>query len=409
MPGPLSDIFLYNPTCEYAVANGKTSWQPNRLLQKMEADLSTLPMFLAKKGDYVLVENIPSESFLETFYQLGLELPEFMLTRDAVKSRPFLEFPKGKLKPWGWSPSAHQLLAPLKPSCSEEFLNSPVSTWKKEYRELYSKKFALEILQQLTKKRASDVFLSEPLFPVICSTQNEIENLIKIHGQLMIKAPWSSSGRGLQPIAKTPVHPKVWEKVMGIINDQGFVMVEPLLDKALDLAFQFELTGGKVFFLGISNFVADKKGQYLGNHLNGLPDNLDREIVAFAKAAPALIIQPLIETLENSGLAKNYEGNFGVDTLIYRDKNHNLKINPCLEINVRQNMGLLSLRLETLVHPEKKAMFRTYYQPGVSFYQFKKEMEEKFPAHFSEKKLVSGFLSLTDAVEDSLFGVYILV
>jgi hypothetical protein len=409
MPGPLSDIFLYNPTCEYAVANGKTSWQPNRLLQKMEADLSTLPMFLAKKGDYILVENIPSESFLETFYQPGLELPEFILTRDAVKSRAFLEFPKGKLKPWGWSPSAHQLLAPLKPSCSKEFLNSPVSTWKAEYRELYSKKFALEILQQLTTKRASDVFLSEPLFPAICSTQNEIEKLINIHGQVMVKAPWSSSGRGLQPITKTPVHPKVWEKVMGIINDQGFVMVEPLLGKALDLAFQFELTGGKVFFLGISNFVADKKGQYLGNHLNGLPENLDPEVSAFAKAAPALIIQPLIETLENSGLAKNYEGNFGVDTLIYWDKNHNLKINPCLEINVRQNMGLLSLRLETLVHPEKKAMFRTYYQPGVSFYQFKKEMEEKFPAHFSEKKLVSGFLSLTDAVEDSLFGVYILV
>ena len=50
----LPDIYLFNPTCEYAVANGHTSWQPNRLLQKMEEDLGTLPLFFARPQDVIL-------------------------------------------------------------------------------------------------------------------------------------------------------------------------------------------------------------------------------------------------------------------------------------------------------------------------------------------------------------------
>ncbi len=43
------DIFYFNPTCEFAVANGSPNWQPNKLLKKMEDDLSVLPLFFGKK------------------------------------------------------------------------------------------------------------------------------------------------------------------------------------------------------------------------------------------------------------------------------------------------------------------------------------------------------------------------
>ena len=70
-------------------------------------------------------------------------------------------------------------------------------------------------------------------------------------------------------------------------------------------------------------------------------------------------------------------------------------------------MGLVSLSPEKIIHPEKKAMFRTYYHPGISFFRLKKEMEEKYPAIISQKKLVSGFLSLTDSDENTMFGAYL--
>lgn len=405
----LPDIYLFNPTCEYAVANGNVSWQPNRLLQKMESDMAVLPLFFAKPGDYVLVDSVPTNEFLSTLKELNLQLPELVTKKAALHQEEFLKTPKGKLLPWGWSPAAHRLLAPLKTFCSDAFLQSPVSSWKPEHRELYSKKFAREILKDISGQIDPEILISAHLQPQICNTQTEIKRLLNRWGKLMVKAPWSSSGRGLQPITKTPVHPKVWEKIMGIIQEQGFVMVEPLLNKAMDLALQFEMKNKKVTFLGISRFNADRKGQYQGNFLNGFSDSIAPELKVFANSLPGKILEPLVTAIENSKLASLYEGFFGVDTLIFSDENNRLKVNPCLEINVRHTMGLLSLHLEKLLMSEKKGMFRTFYQSGENYFTFKKAMEQQHPLMLSKNKIESGFISLSDANKETLFGAYILV
>lgn len=405
----LPNIFLFNPTCEYAVANGNATWHPNQLLQKMEFDLATLPLFLAKPEDYILVDKLPSPNFIESLKSLQIQIPNFILKRESTTNQHFISQPKNKLLPWGWSPAAHKLLSPLKQFCSNEFKNSPVSNWQSEYRNLYSKKFSLGILEKLLAEINADYLLPSHLMTEICTTQNEFEILLKRWGKLMIKAPWSSSGRGLQPIKKEYIHPKLWEKLLGIVKDQGYAIAEPFLNKALDLAFEFELTKGKVKYLGISNFTADSNGQYQGNYLNGLPDGLSNEIVAFAELIPGKIINPLIKIIESSDLAKSYEGIFGVDTLIFWDDKNELKINPCLEINVRQNMGLLSFHFEKLIHSEKKGMFRTYYNPGTTFLQFKNEMELTNPLKIINHKIESGFFALTEACENTSFGAYLIV
>jgi len=228
-------------------------------------------------------------------------------------------------------------------------------------------------------------------------------------GKLMVKAPWSSSGRGLQPIRYKPIHPKVWAKILAMVKDQGYTIVEPYLDKVIDLAFQFELKKGKIRYLGISNFSTDYKGQYNGNSLNGLPDSLNENVKEFIERVPSLVIKPIIEILEASDFANNYEGCFGVDTLIFKDEAGELKVNPCLEINVRHNMGLLCLTLEKFIVPHKKGIFRTWFQPGTSFRTFTQEMEKKHPLIIANKKIVSGFYALTEAKEDTQFGAYLLV
>lgn len=403
------NIFLFNPTCEYAIANGSPNWLPNRLLHKMESDLSVLPMCFANKSDFVLVDKMPSAEFIDSLQNLNIEIPNFISIKDATNNQQFLNLPKNKLLPWGWSPAVHKFLLPFKQSCSAEFRKSPVFNWNPEHRQITSRKFAADILKQLQKSFPVDYLMPMELSPKICTAQNDFENAIEDWGKIMVKAPWSSSGRGLQPITKTPVHVKVWEKVMGIVKEQGYALVEPLLNKVLDLAFLFELKMGKVEFLGISNFCTNKKGQYEGNWLNGLPPTLEKRVLEFADFVIREIRQPLINTIENSELAVFYEGVFGVDALIYFDKNDNLKINPCLEINVRHTMGLLALQVEKLVQPGKKGMFMTFYQPGVSFYQFKNEMASKFPAVIAEGKLASGFFPLTDATENTLFGAYLII
>lgn len=409
MAEKIPDIYLFNPTCEYAVANGHASWQPNRLLQKMEDDLGTLPLFFARPEDVILVKTLPSEEFLESLKKIEIKPPRFVLTNDISKKNPFINEPVNRLLPWGWSPAAHRLLGPLKDFCAEEFKKSPVFNWKPEYREIYSKKFALEILKKILSKLPPEKVLSPHLLPQVCTSKAELEEQIRRWGKIMVKAPWSSSGRGLQRVTKMPVVEKVWEKLLGMVSEQGYAIAEPLLDKVLDIALQFEIYQGKTNYLGISRFSTDEKGQYQGNNLNGWPDDLNTQILQFAESLPDLVLKPLINALETSLLAKYYEGNFGVDMLIFRDNDGNLRVNPCLEINVRLNMGLLSLHIEKLVSPGKKGIFRTFFQPGTSFMEFKKRMETSYPLKALNGKIESGFFALTPAPDDSKFGAFLLV
>jgi hypothetical protein len=388
--------------------NGSENWQPNILLQRMESDLSLLPMYFAQPGDYIICDKKPSETFCNQLNLLGFEMPNAVTKKElagCLKQGSTIDH----LLPWGWSPAEHKFLAPLKPCCTDAFQNSPVFNWKPEQRELYSKKFASNISHRFLEEIDSNKILGKDQANKICSSKTEIEKLVEKWGKVMIKAPWSSSGRGLQPISKMPVHAKVWEKVLGIIKDQGFVIVEPLLKKAFDLAFQFQLENKKIKFLGISNFFTDKKGQYQGKFLNGLPPDLPLGIIEFVNAIPDEIISNLIKLLEESDLAIYYNGYFGVDTLVFWDDAKNLKINPCLEINVRHSMGLLSLRLEKLIQPNQPGIFSIYYDPKKTFFEFAHEMEDKYPLVISKQKIHAGFFPLIDINEHTMFGAYLLV
>jgi hypothetical protein len=407
MDKKLPDIYYFNPTCEYAVANGHVSWQPNRLLKKMEEDLEKLPLFLASQEDIILVKRRPSDEYLNLLEKTGITAPEFVLLSDAITVNSFQNRRLGSLMPWGWSPTVHRLLSPVKMNCSEEFHNSPISVWKPSVRDLYSKKFALEILKKILPSLPDEIAIQPEYTPEICTNRKKIEDLLVRWGKLMIKAPWSTSGRGLQPITKTPVVEKVWEKISGMIREQGYVITEPYLDKRLDVALQFELKQGKVNYLGISRFFTDKKGKYLGNMINGWPDSSDPGITNFADSLPLLLKKHLSEAIENSELAKLYEGFLGADMLIFTDHKDNLRVNPCLEINIRQNMGLLSLKLEKLVHENSKGTFNIWYHGRKPFKNFSEEMSKLYPLKIADNYIFSGFLPVTDPDENSLFGAYL--
>ncbi|HCE56912.1 MAG TPA: hypothetical protein DER09_03700 [Prolixibacteraceae bacterium] len=405
----LPDVYLFNPSCDFAIANGSKNWQPNKTLQKMEADLAVLPMLFAKQSDFVLVDELPASYFLETMQELGFTIPRFILKKEPGENRLFIDEPKNRLLPWGWSPAAHKFLTPLKQSCSPGFQNSPVFQWCLEHRDISSRKFAFEILKEIINSTSVDWFIGNAQLPIICYAPSDIEKAIADWGTLILKAPWSSSGRGLQPITKTPIHPKVWEKINSVISEQGFIMAEPMLNKVHDMAFLFELKNGCTRFLGVSHFFTNNKGQYGGNWLNGLPENQSKELTDFIQKCIEVLTQPLINTIDNSLMAKHYEGVFGIDTLIYRNMHNELRINPCLEINARHTMGMISLRLEKWLGADKKGVYKTFYQPGTSFATFKKMMEQKHPVKISDGKFQSGFLALTPSNESAQFGAYLLV
>ena len=121
-------------------------------------------------------------------------------------------------------------------------------------------------------------------------------------------------------------------------------------------------------------------------------------------------ITPLLSKyLSESRLAKQYEGFLGVDAMLLKNHKGQVIVHPCLEINVRQNMGILSIYLEKLIYPEKKGMFRIYYDEGKKFDLFSKEMSSEYPLNISENKITNGFYPVTDSYSGNNFGAYILI
>ncbi|HEY3390126.1 MAG TPA: hypothetical protein VGK38_11180, partial [Prolixibacteraceae bacterium] len=150
------DIYFFNPTCELAVANGSANYMAPAPLRRFENELSTLPWILARPDDIVLSDRVPSQQFTDRLESAGFRLPTFRTTESSFSDPAFLPIEKGFLFPWGWSPSAHKLLSPLKSGCCDEFLNSPVVEWRDSHRDLYSRRSALTILQRIVNDNNSD-------------------------------------------------------------------------------------------------------------------------------------------------------------------------------------------------------------------------------------------------------------
>ena len=404
------DIYFFNPTCELAVANGSVNYMAPAQLRIFENELSTLAWVLAGSEDVILVHKVPSQQFTDQLETAGFMLPIFRMTESSLSDPSFLSAVKGFLNPWGWSPAAHKLLSPLKPGCCPEFLNSPVSEWREIHLELYSRKSSLKILQRIVNDYPLENILSSDDLPQICTCHEQVISLQHKWGQVVVKAPWSSSGRGLQILRPNEYNQTNRQVITGYLKQQGFVIVEPWHNKVLDLSLQFFSFGnGKIEYRGLTTFSTDHSGRYIGNYLQELPPDISSEVKDFLNENLDKVEISLHHALASSKYSTDYYGWFGVDAIIFRSIDGNLKFHPCLEINCRFTMGAIALSLRTHLAEQSVGEFRITNGKGGHFAQFCEEMTRKEPLITNKGKIVSGFLSLTPALPESSFGAYIII
>ena len=405
------DIYFFNPTCELAVANGSANFMAPAKLRRFEGELSTLPWILARPNDLVLADRIPAKQFTDQLESAGFTLPSFRSIESSLSDSVFLSSEKGFLFPWGWSPSAHKLLSPLKSSCSPEFLNSPVSEWRETHRELYSRKSALEILERIIKESRTENLISPDEIPEICTTHEQIMKLQQKWGKVVVKAPWSSSGRGLQILREHQYNQTNQQIISGYLKHQGYVVAGPWHEKLADLSFQFySLGNGAIEFKGITSFATDHTGHYLGSYLRSLPPNLTPAALNdFLQQILPEIKDSLSDILRSNNYSTGYYGWIGVDALICKSSGHKLKIHPCLEINCRSTMGAVALNLRTHLAERSTGEFGINHSREGHFRKYCDEMKIKEPLITESGKIVSGFLPLTPPLPDCTFGAWIIV
>ena len=163
-----------------------------------------------------------------------------------------------------------------------------------------------------------------------------------------------------------------------MLKQQGFVSVEPWLNKVLDLSYQFYSKNGIILYRGRTFFETDPKGRYLRNFLADDPDT-SGEVDDFLRDHNSEVIDLLQSALFSSGYANMYEGWIGVDSLVYRTAEGELKIQPMVEINGRFTMGAVALKLREKVAEGSKGSFGIYFSNSTSFLKFARKQEAERP------------------------------
>lgn len=281
-------IHIFNPENDMALADGTPGYTPPANIRAYRKDNWQLPKQWADAED--IVWDGETE-----FRNLGIS-----------------EHQKIEICPWGWSKAlVHQLeLAGI----PREMM--PTDKYLDKLRSLSSRVSTVKVQQQLG------------IDTHVCTDMEGVEKGIEEFGRVVMKSPWSSSGKGLM----TTDNPNWQGWVKRILKLQGAVIVERLLDKQQDFAMEFWMKDGKAEYLGLSIFNTDAYGHYL-NNVSGAEEekglrNRGLETIRSFYIANLPIIAPW------------YRGPVGVDMLITKDG----EICPCIEINWRMTMGIVALK-----------------------------------------------------------------
>ncbi|MFA5329937.1 MAG: hypothetical protein WC384_19225 [Prolixibacteraceae bacterium] len=400
-----SILFYFNPTCELAVANGSFSYVPPLLLQEMEQDLATLPFVFCTKDDVVLSEKSPSIFFLEMLENCGFEIPRFCTFAqiEAFSANTFHD-----ILPWGWSPAAHFKLKNATTKCTSEFKESPVNSWRSEHKALFERSASLDFLKKILKNYPRFFFIQEALTGKNVSNSEELEQLLEQHQAIVLKAPVSSSGRGIQIIRKTKLNESNKQWISGIFKQQKYLIAEPYLQKVIDLSFQFKiLPDSKVSYSGFSIFETNSNGQYKGTLIHSdlktiLPEENTETLMEMIESTAQIIT----DLLPSSVYSNWHRGFLGVDAMLFRD-NEKIYMQPCIEINSRLNMGVLARFIEKRVHSKSSGKFELFYGKPGEFNSFAKKQMQRNPIQMLEGKIFSGFMPLVEPDQQKKFGAYI--
>ena len=249
--------------------------------------------------------------------------------------------------PWGWSLATKRRYERM--GIPPEEL--PTNEWLQEVRKLSSREFACGYIKELLQEVRDGRLLGQDMFFASgVKWENDmptyiINNINNVHtfpntpkaqsAPTIFKSPWSSSGRGV--FVSQTFDKQTKNHLQGFLNTQGGFLVDRFYDnKTLDFAMEFFINPDhSVDFLGYSVFQASTTGTYGYNFVESQEELLRRIDV------DATLLQRLTDYHTERLSHIVYHGAVGIDMLKCDDG----RIHPCVEINLRMNMGILSLLL----------------------------------------------------------------
>jgi len=339
-------LHIFNPEHDIALASDLSNFTAPHAGRQLRHDLGFLPALWANDDDVVLVDDVElaQRSLQRVTHAVEKHLGKGLLRPNCLFA-PFGQKvctiqPQG-VNPWGWDKA-------LKTRLSRVGIDKALLPSDEQ----------IDIIRSLSHRRTSAQLLPQLRYEGTigesfeCATTDEVEDLQRRYGRLVLKAPWSSSGRGVcfihDTITDNP-HVKGW--LRNLLTAQGSVMAEPYYDKVKDFGMEFETTAdGEVRYLGLSLFHT-ANGAYTGNIL--AKESLKNDMISHYVSIDLLEkIQQKICLLSASVFKRQYTGPFGVDMMVCTSptggqmtKERQFLLHPCVEINLRRTMGHVALSL----------------------------------------------------------------
>jgi len=253
--------------------------------------------------------------------------------------------------------------------------------------------------------------IRKDILPIFFDSLEDIEDYVgKTNYKLLAKAPYSSSGKGLLwlPIGKLN---RTEKQIMhGILKKQDSISIERALNKIIDFAMEFNISDTKkCSFTAYSLFQTNDKGNYSNNYI-GSQDKIISKLSNYTSIEQLIEIQKIIQNFIEKNFGGVYCGSIGVDMMIY-EENEKYYLQPCIEINVRDNMGLISYAIASkYIEPNSEGYFFIDYKKELGKQKEEDQlMSQKFPLIVNQNKIESGYLSLCPIYSETKYRAYILV
>lgn len=396
-------LYLFNPDSDLALANGETNYMPPASARQMAVDLALLPAWYAEPGSAVWAASAYNQAFLRQM-QERLPLPVTLMTEPEVVSFGFLRASSGAWlpSPWGWNPALRRRLQVL--GVPIEYL--PSADLLEAYRRLSHRNQAVELLPRL---RMDEHFCGEAFY---LTEPADWQCFVEGRGTCLLKAPLSGSGKGLNWCRGTfTSFISGWCARVAAV--QGGVVGEPIYDKVEDFAMEFFVDGAAgVAFAGYSLFATGRGGAYEGSLLAS-DEEIEQRLSQYVPLEALCALRVRLQAELLSLLGNVYSGYLGVDMMICRFPAEvpAYRIHPCVEINLRMNMGVVArLLYHRVVAPGLQGVFRVTYDPspGVAL-QAHRQMEADHPLQIANGKVVSGYLPLVPVTTQSRYRAFALM
>ncbi|MBR5688177.1 MAG: hypothetical protein IKX36_09480 [Prevotella sp.] len=326
-------LHIFNPEHDLALAAGRVHFNAPAAAVKLRDALCFLPAFWADNGDWVLVDDVCwAEEKAAPFSQW---LADVRWVTPAILSKLLKEGAVGNIipNPWGWDVTVRDELRKMR--VPEEVL--PDDDCLEKIRQLSGRIHTYGALRVMNTDLTGVIGEVLPVNHV-----EEIKEKLSLWRKIVMKAPWSSSGRGVMFVDGS-LSDSLISWAQHVIDRQGYLMVEKFLDKQQDFAMEFYASeNGMTEYVGLSLFDT-RNAAYAGNVIAPEEDKM--------KTLQHLLPKLLLEDVKtwlcrylSSILAGNYVGPLGVDMMVVRGPEGGL-LNPCVEINLRRTMGHLAVSL----------------------------------------------------------------